>query len=97
MDPDALETCADKVESSVGEIQKYIDNFRLIIEDLNTTWSSDVKDKFFTNYEQDMKALYEMVSQYAEVSTGLRQMAEYQRRTEEELRLKIEKARKARG
>lgn len=97
VDPDALEDAAQKVDGSVGEIRGCIEKFQSIIEGLNNSWSSDVKDKFFQSYEKDRKALAEMTVQYGEVATGLRQMAEYHRRTEEEIRAKIEKAHKAQG
>ena len=74
-----------------------VQKFSSIIEDLNNTWSSDVKDKFFKNYEKDLKALNEMVTQYSEVTAGLRSLAEYHAKTEEDIKAKIEKAGKAYG
>lgn len=96
-DPEALESAAEKVDSSVNEIRNDINRFRSVIEGLNTSWSSDVKNKFFTSFNNDMKALSEMIEQYSEVSAGLRTIAENYRRTEEEITANIEKARKACG
>ncbi len=97
VDPDALDSAAQKVDGSVGEIRECIGKFQSIIEGLNNSWSSDVKDKFFQSYEKDKRALAEMTAQYGEVAAGLRQMAEYHRKAEEEIRAKIEKAHKAQG
>lgn len=97
VDPVALVNAAEKVESSVSEIRDCVGRFQSVIEGLNSSWSSDVKDKFFRSYEKDMKALAEMITQYGEVATGLRQMAEYHRNAEEEILEKIEKAHKAQG
>lgn len=97
VDPDALESAAEKVDDSVSEISEYVRKFQSVIEGLNSSWSSEVKDKFFTGYENDKKALEEMIVQYGEVANGLRQIAEYHRKNEDEIRSKIEKARKAQG
>jgi WXG100 family type VII secretion target len=97
VDPVALLNAAEKVDGSVSEIRDCIGKFQSIIDGLNSSWSSDVKDKFFKSYEKDMKALNEMTVQYGEVATGLRQMAEYHSRAEEEILEKIEKAHKALG
>ena len=85
------------MDDSVSEIRDCIGRFQSVIEGLHSSWSSDVKDKFFKSYERDLRALAEMTAQYGEVATGLRQMAEYHRRTEEEILEKIEKAHKAQG
>ena len=97
VDPDALDSAAEKVDGSVSEIRDCIGRFQSVIEGLNSSWSSEVKDKFFKSYERDLKALAEMTAQYGEVAVGLRQIADYHRRTEEEILEKIEKAHRAQG
>ena len=77
--------------------QLRLQKFQSIIEGLNNSWSSDVKTKFFTSYEQDLKALNEMVTQYSEVCAGLRSLADYHTKTEEEIKARIDKAGKAYG
>lgn len=97
VDTEALVSAADKVDRSANDLKAGVQKFQSIIEGLNNSWSSDVKDKFFTSYEKDLKALNEMVAQYSEVSGGLRSLAEYHAKTEEEIKAKIEKAGKAVG
>ena len=97
VDTEALINAADKVEKSVGDLRSSISKFQNIIEGLNNTWSSDVKTKFFTSYEKDLKALNEMVTQYGEVASGLRSMAQTHEKNEETIRNSIDKAHKAYG
>lgn len=97
VDTDALLSAADKVDRSVSDISAGVQKFSSIIEDLNNTWSSDVKDKFFRSYEKDLKALNEMIAQYSEIASGLRSLADYHKKTEEEIKAKIDKAGKAVG
>lgn len=97
IDTESLLSAADKVEKSVGDLRSSISKFQNIIEGLNNTWSSDVKTKFFTSYEKDLKALNEMVTQYGEVAAGLRTMAQEHEKNEEALKASIDKAHKAYG
>lgn len=97
LDTDALIGAAEKVDKTVSDISASVQKFQSIIEGLNNTWSSDVKTKFFTSYEKDLKALNEMVAQYSEVSSGLRTIAEYHQKNEETIKSQIDKAHKAYG
>ena len=97
VDTEALVSAADKVDRSVSDISAGVQKFSSIIEDLNSSWSSDVKDKFFKSYEKDLKALNEMIAQYSEIASGLRSLADYHQKTEENIKAKIEKAGKAVG
>ena len=97
VDTEALKSAADKAEKSISDVSAGVKKFQSIIEGLNNTWSSDVKTKFFQSYEKDLKALNEMVTQYSEVCAGLRSLAEYHAKTEEEIKAKIDKAGKAYG
>ncbi len=97
VDTDALKSAADKADRSVSDLNAGVQKFQSIIEGLNNSWSSDVKTKFFTSYEQDLKALNEMVTQYSEVCAGLRSLADYHTKTEEEIKARIDKAGKAYG
>ena len=97
VDTEALRGAAEKVDKSVSDIQANIQKFQSVIEGLNNTWSSDVKNKFFTSYEKDLKALNEMVSQYSEVSSGLRTIADYHQKNEETIKSHIDKAQRTYG
>ena len=97
IDTEALQAAAQKTDKSVSDLNACVQKFRSIIEGLNNTWSSDVKSKFFTSFDKDMKALTEMVAQYTEVAAGLRSLAEYHAKTEEEVKAKIDKAGRAMG
>ena len=97
VDTEALVSAAEKADKSVSDLNAGVKKFQSIIEGLNNSWSSDVKNKFFTSYEKDLKALNEMVTQYSEVTAGLRSLAEYHAKTEEDIKAKIEKAGKAYG
>lgn len=97
VDTDALVNAAEKVDRSVTEISAGVKKFQSIIENLNSTWSSDVKDKFFRNYEKDLKALNEMIAQYSEIAGGLRSLSEQHQKTEADIKAKIDKARKSYG
>lgn len=97
VDTEALVSAAEKIDRTVADLNAGVQKFQSIIEGLNSSWSSDVKTKFFTSYERDLKALNEMVAQYGEMATGLRSLAEYHSKTEEEIKAKIEKAGKAVG
>ena len=97
VDTDALRSAADKADSSINTLSENIGKFRSVIESLNSSWSSDVKNKFFTSYENDIKALNEMLAQYSEVSASLRQIADEQQKNEEDVRSEIDKARRAQG
>ena len=92
-----ITNAAGKAEKTVSDLNAGVKKFQSIIEGLNNSWSSDVKTKFFTSYEKDLKALNEMVTQYSEVSAGLRSLAEYHSKTEEDIKAKIDKAGKAYG
>ena len=97
VDTEALKSAADKADRSVSDLNASVQKFQSIIEGLNNSWSSDVKTKFFTSYENDLKALNEMVTQYSEVCAGLRSLADYHTKTEEEIKARIDKAGKAYG
>ena len=97
VDTEALVSAAEKVDNSVSDLKAGVQKFQSIIEGLNNTWSSDVKTKFFTSYEKDLKALNEMVAQYADVAAGMKSLAEYHAKTEEEIKAKIDKAGKSFG
>ena len=97
VDTEALVSAAEKVDNSVNDLKAGVQKFQSIIEGLNNTWSSEVKTKFFTSYEKDLKALNEMVAQYADVATGMKSLAEYHTKTEEEIKAKIDKAGKSYG
>ncbi len=97
IDTEALVSAADKAEKSVSDLNAGVQKFRSIIDGLNNSWSSDVKTKFFTAYEEDVKALNEMVAQYSEVCAGLRALAQQHAKTEEEIKARIDKAGKAYG
>ena len=84
-DGQALRSAAEKVSSSASELANQMNSFSSVIEGLNKTWSSDVKTKFFTSYEKDLKALQEMVSQYSEVADGIRSIADEKEKAEEDL------------
>ena len=97
IDTEALKSAADKAEKTVSDLNNGVKKFQSIIEGLNNTWSSDVKNKFFTSYEKDLKALNEMVTQYSEICAGLRALAQEHEKTEEDIKAKIDKAGKAYG
>lgn len=79
-----LRQTAQKVDASSSELNNQVRQFQTLIEGLSSSWSSDVKDKFFQNYNIDLKALQEMVSQYAEVAAGLLEIADEMDKMEEE-------------
>lgn len=91
-DAQALRSAAEKVESSASELGNQMHRFQSVIEGLSKTWSSDVKTRFFTSYEKDLKALQEMVDQYGEVSGGLHRIADDKERAEEELNAQVSRA-----
>lgn len=84
MDSDVLRSTAKQVDGSSSEIGKQIQKFQSTIEGLSKTWSSDVKERFFQSYQNDLKALNEMVTQYGEVAQGLIEIADDMDRAEEE-------------
>lgn len=97
MDTEGLLNAAEKIDSCVGTLRDNVSKFRSVIEGLNSSWSSDVKNKFFTGYEKDLAALNEMITQYSEVSAGIRKIAEQYRSSEEAIIAGIDKAGKACG
>jgi len=97
VDSEAFKSAAQKVDRSVSDLNVNIEKFANVIEGLNSSWSSDVKNKFFQSYEKDIAALHEMIAQYSEVAEGLRALAEYHEKNEEAVRARIEKAGKAYG
>ena len=97
VDSEALRSASEKVDKSVADLRSSISKFQNVIEGLNSSWSSDVKDKFFKSYEKDLKALNEMVAQYSEVASGLRSLGEYHDKNEEDIKARIGKVEKAYG
>lgn len=84
MDSEVLRSTAKQVDGSASEIGKQIQKFQSTIEGLSKTWSSDVKERFFQSYQNDLKALNEMLTQYGEVAQGLLEIADDMDRAEEE-------------
>ncbi|MGN1180154.1 MAG: WXG100 family type VII secretion target [Suilimivivens sp.] len=90
VDPEILRSTAKKVETSSADLSKELKRFQTVIEGLESTWSSDVKERFLQNYQKDLAALTEMVNQYAEVSEGLLWIADELEQAEEEIGARIQ-------
>ncbi len=95
MDSDVLRSTAKQVDGASSEIGKQLQKFQTTIEGLSKSWSSDVKERFFQSYQNDLKALQEMITQYGEVAQGLMEIADDMDRAEEESESLINKS--ARG
>jgi uncharacterized protein YukE len=73
-----LDGIADAI---MAQMQKIVD----AVAQLDKGWVSPVKAEFLSRYQRDEDAMREMVEQYREIDTGLREMAAELDKTESEI------------
>ena len=90
--PDMSNIDTEKILSAVGQLDGVIDRmngcvgkFADAIENLDKGWVSEVKGAFMANYQKDLEAMQEMLSQLKEINTMLREAASDFDKTENEL------------
>jgi uncharacterized protein YukE len=79
-----LSTCS-QLDAVVERMDGYVMKFADAIERLDKGWVSEIKAGFMTNYQKDLEAMQEMISQLRELTTMLREAASDFDKTEEDV------------
>ncbi|MDR0355920.1 MAG: hypothetical protein LBJ64_09355 [Deltaproteobacteria bacterium] len=79
-----LSTC-NQLDGVVDRMDGYVMKFAEAIERLDKGWVSEIKAGFMANYQKDLEAMQEMISQLRELTNMLRDAASDFDKTEEDI------------
>ena len=90
--PELSNIDSEKILSAAGQLDGIVDRmngcvmkFADAIETLDKGWVSEVKSGFMANYQNDIGAMQEMISQLHEITGGLRDAASDFNKTESDI------------
>lgn len=85
VDSDQILSTVNQLDGIVDSIAGSVNKFADAIGALDKGWTSTVKADFMRQYQSDYEAMQEMLSQYREISTQLKEMASDFDKTENEI------------
>jgi uncharacterized protein YukE len=85
IDSDKIMAIASQLDALVERMNGQVMKFADAIERLDKGWVSEIKAQFMSNYQKDLEAMQEMISQLFEVTSILRESATEFDRTENEI------------
>lgn len=85
VDSEKIGSTISQLDESVSNISTCVAKFKEAIAVLDKGWTSSVKSDFMTRYQKDEEAMQEMLGQYREINTQLRDTASDFEKTESEI------------
>lgn len=85
VDTDRILAAVSQLDGAIEGIGAQVGKFTDAVQALDKGWTSGVKAEFITRFERDWQAMQEMLAQYHEISSQLREAAQDMEKTESEM------------
>lgn len=85
VDTDRILAAVSQLDGAIEGIGAQVGKFTDAVQGLDKGWASTVKADFMARFERDWEAMQEMLAQYHEISSQLREAAQDMEKTESEM------------